>query len=210
MGFNSNLPLLIINTSGRAIGQDVRTLATVTAIEPFRGRGSVATAPEFQGNCQVEVRGQSSTGFPKLAYNLELNDSNGNDLDVPLLGLPSEADWVLYNPYTDKPFLQNFLAYELHEKMGHYSPRRRFVEVFVDTTSGKLDYPGDYKGIYILEEKIKVSTHRVDLARLTAQQNAEPEISGGYIVKKGQGQPGRLQLLHGRGQRFQRASLETP
>jgi hypothetical protein len=189
-GFSSNLPLLIINTSSHGIAQETRTLATVTTIEPFRGRASMATVPEFQGNCQVEVRGQSSTMFPKLSYNLEVDDANGNDLEVPLLGLPSESDWVLYSPYSDKPFLQDFLAYELHEKMGHYSSRRRFVEVFVDTTGGKLDYPGDYQGIYILEEKIKVSSHRVDLARLTTSQNAEPEISGGYIIKKDKDSPG--------------------
>ena len=190
VSFNSNLPLLIINTSGRGIAQEARTLATVTTIEPLRGRASITTTPDFQGNCQVEVRGQSSTGFPKLAYTLEVNDSNGNDLEVPLLGLPSESDWVLYAPYSDKPFLQDFLAYELHEEMGHYSPRRRFVEVFVDTTGGKLDYPGDYQGIYILVEKIKVSSHRVDLARLTTSQNAEPEVSGGYIIKKDKDSPG--------------------
>jgi hypothetical protein len=189
-GFSSNLPLLIINTSGRGIAQESRTLATVTAIEPFRGRAGIATPPEFQGNCQVEVRGQSSTSFPKLGYNMELNDSSGNDLDVPLLGLPSESDWVLYNPYSDKPFLQNFLAYELHEKMGHYSPRRCFVEVFLDTSGGKLEYPGDYQGIYILTEKIKVDPHRVDLARLASSQNTEPEVSGGYIVKKDKDSPG--------------------
>ncbi len=190
VSFNSNLPILIINTSGKGIAQDVRTMATVVAIEPFRSRGGMGTRPEFQGNCQIEIRGQSSTGFPKLGYNLEINDANGNDLEVPLLGLPSESDWVLYNPYSDKPFLQNFLAYELHGKMGHYSPRCRFVEVFIDTTSGKLDYPGDYKGIYILIEKIKVASHRVDLARLAPQQNTEPEISGGYIVKKDKDSPG--------------------
>ncbi len=189
-GFNSNLPLLIVNTSGRGIAQEARTLATVTAIEPFRGRASLATPPAFQGNCQIEVRGQSSTMFPKLGYNLEINDANGNDLEVPLLGLPSESDWVLYAPYSDKPFLQNFLAYELHEQMGHYSPRRRFVEVFLDTTGGKLEYPGDYMGIYILLEKIKVDKNRVNLARLSAEQNAEPEISGGYMIKKDKDSPG--------------------
>jgi hypothetical protein len=192
VGFSSNLPLLIVNTAGRHVAADVRTAAFVTAIEPFRGRASLLTPPAFQGNCQVELRGQTSLWFPKVPYNLELNDPNGNDLEVSLLGLPSESDWVLYNPYSDKPFLQNFLAYELHEKMGHYSPRCRFVEVFVDTSGGKLDYPGDYQGIYILVEKIKVDAHRVDLARLTPQQNAEPEISGGYIIKKDKDSPGDL------------------
>jgi hypothetical protein len=190
--YSSNLPILIVNTLGQWIGAETRIPAFVTAIEPFRGRASVVTPPQFLGNAQIEVRGQTSAGFPKLPYNLELNDPQGNDLEVPLLGLPAESDWVLYNPYSDKPFLQNFLAFELHEKMGHYAPRRRFVEVFVDTSGGKLDYPGDYVGIYILLEKIKVDGNRVDLARLTPQQNAEPEISGGYMIKKDKDSPGDL------------------
>lgn len=211
--FNSNLPLLIINTAGRGIVQDTtRTLATVVAIEPFRGRATLATTPEFSGNCQLEIRGQSSTMFPKLAYNLELNDPNGNDLDAPLLGLPSEADWALYNPYTDKSFLQNFLSYELHEKMGHYSPRCRFVEVFLDTNGGKLEYPGDYKGIYILVEKIKIDPHRVDLARLSPGQNTEPDISGGYIVKKDKDSPGdyNFSTVGGSGFSAQALKLHEP
>jgi len=190
--FSSDLPLLIINTAGRGISQDSRVPAFVTAIDTHRGRAALQAPPSFQGKAQVEIRGQSSAGFPKKAYNVELNDAVGNDLEVPLLGLPQESDWVLYAPYTDKPFLQNFLAFELHEKMGHYAPRRRFVEVFVDTSGGRLEYPRDYAGIYILLEKIKVDASRVDIARLTPQHNAEPEITGGYIVKKDKDSPGDL------------------
>ena len=189
-GFSSKLPLLILNTGSRAVGADARTPAFVTAIEPFRGRAGLQTAPQFQGRAQTEYRGQSSMGFPKKAYNLELNDAAGLDLEAPLLGLPAESDWVLYNPYSDKPFLQNFLAYELHEQMGHYAPRRLFVELFVDSSGGRLDYPRDYAGVYLLVEKLKVDANRVDIARLSAQQNAEPEISGGYMIKKDKDSPG--------------------
>lgn len=206
--FNSNLPLLIINTSGREIVAESRTLATVMAIEPFRGRAGMATPLAHHGNCQVELRGQSSLSFPKQAYTMELNDPNGNDSEVALLGLPAESDWVLYNPYSDKPFLQNFLAYELHEKMGHYSPRRRFVEVFVDRTGGKLEYPADYRGIYILVEKIKIDPNRVNVARLTPMQNGEPEISGGYIIKKDKDSPGDLNFSTQGGSGFSAQNLK--
>lgn len=211
-GFSSNLPLLILNTAGRSVGADVRTAAFVTAIDTVRGRASLLTPPSFLGNAQIELRGQSSLMFPKLPYNLELNDANGNDLKEPLLGLPSESDWVLYNPYTDKPFLQNFLAYELHRKMGHYSPRCRFVEVFVDASGNKLDYPGDYMGIYILVEKIKLAGNRVDLARLSPQQNAEPEISGGYMIKKDKDSPGdrNFSTLGGNGFSAQMLKIHEP
>ncbi|HEY6229097.1 MAG TPA: CotH kinase family protein, partial [Verrucomicrobiae bacterium] len=106
------------------------------------------------------------------------------DRDSDWFGLPEGSDWVLNNPYTDKPFLQNFLAYELFEKMGHYSVRRRFVEVFVNTAGGKVTYPRDYVGVYILLEKIKVDKHRVPIEKLTPYDNTEPDISGGYMFKK--------------------------
>lgn len=191
-GFSSNLPLMIIDTLGNGIWQDYRMPAYVTTIEPVRGRATLLTPPSYQGKAQIELRGQTSTWFPKQPYNLEMNDANGEDLEVPLLGLPAESDWVLNNPYSDKPFLQNFLAFELHEKMGHYSPRRRFVEVFVDTSGGRVERTYDYAGIYVLLEKIKVDNHRVDLARLTPEMNSEPEISGGYMIKKDKDSPDDL------------------
>jgi hypothetical protein len=187
--FSSNLPLLIIETGGRGIAQDVppgqlRTPAALLAIDTFRGRSSLLSKPDFRGLCELEIRGQSSSGFPKRPYNLETQDAFRNDLDVPLLGLPADSDWALYNPYTDKPFIQNFLAFELHEKMGHYAVRRRFFELFVETTKGRLTYPRDYAGIYMLQEKIKIADNRVRLQRLSAYDNALPDISGGYIIKK--------------------------
>ncbi|MBE7500536.1 MAG: lamin tail domain-containing protein [Verrucomicrobiales bacterium] len=188
--FTSNLPLMIVHTAGRGIAAEQRIPAFVVAIEPERGRASLRLPPQHEGKAQIELRGQSSLGFPKKAYNLELTDAAGLDVEVPLLGLPEESDWVLYAPYSDKPFLQNFLAYELHERMGHYAPRRRFIELFVQTTSGRLEYPRDYAGIYLLVEKIKVDNHRVDIARLTPDHTAEPEISGGYMFKKDKDSPG--------------------
>lgn len=193
--FSSNLPLLILATSGRSVNAEVRTPAVITAIEPFRGRASLRTPPSFIGNCQIELRGQSSLGFPKVAYNVELDDPNGNDVKVPLLGLPAESDWVLYNPYSDKPFLQNFLAYELHAKMGHYAPRCRFVELFLDPSAAsrnRLDSQGDYLGIYLLVEKIKADGNRVDITKLGPGQLTEPEITGGYMFKKDKDSPGDL------------------
>ena len=191
-GFSSNLPLLIINTSGRPIGQDTatRTRAFVALLDAHRGRTSMQTEPDFQGLAGIEVRGQTSSGFPKTPYNLEINDEFGNDLAVPLLDLPADSDWALRNPYSDKCMMNDFLALELHEKMGHYAVRRRFVEVFVDANGGKLVYPGDYRGIYVLLEKIKVDKNRLDLAELTTSHTNEPAITGGYIVKKDKSSPG--------------------
>ena len=188
-GFKSKLPLLFISTSGRGIVDHpppgtTRTFGSLLAVDTFRGLSSPLGTPDYLGQCGISIRGQSSAGFPKRPYRLELQDAYRRPHNAGLFGLPADDDWILYNPYTDKPFLQNFLAYELFEEMGHYSVRRRFVELFVQTTTGRISYPRDYAGIYLLLEKIQVDKDRVDLEEMTPYAILEPEIQGGYMFKK--------------------------
>jgi hypothetical protein len=188
-GFKSKLPLVIISTSGRAVmdhppAGSTRTFGSMVAVDTFRGLSSTLGKADYLGQCGISIRGQTSASFPKKPYRLELLDAFGYDRNAELLGLPSANDWVLNNPYTDKPFLQNFLAYELFEKMGHYSVRRRFVELFVNTAGGRVTYPRDYVGVYLLLEKIQVDKNRVALQELTPYDTTEPTITGGYMFKK--------------------------
>ena len=207
-GFSSNLPVLLVYTSGRGISQDLRTRAFISAFEPHVGRSRLSDRPDFQSAAQIEGRGQTSSSFPKQPYNLETQDAYGNDRPAALLGLPSESDWVLHNPYSDKCLMNNFLAFELHRKMGHYAPRCQFVEVFVKTSRGRVSYPADYRGVYVLMEKIKIDAHRVDLTPLTPADDREPEITGGYIIKKDKDSPGDLNFYTAGGGTFSGQALK--
>ncbi len=186
--FNSNLPLMILNTGGPVPANvppgGPRRNGGLIVIDNPLGRASLRDAPQFVGPAAFELFGQTSLDFPKHPHRIEVQDASGNDLNVSLLGLPADADWQLQNPYDDKSFLNDFLGFELFEKMGRYAPRRRFVEVFVDNGTGKLSYPQDYYGIMVLFEKIEVDRHRVNIAELTPTNTTEPEITGGYIFKK--------------------------
>jgi hypothetical protein len=193
--FNSNLPIVIMNTSGRTIAQSVigggvRTRGSVVIIDTFRGRSSIRGEPDYIGMAQLEIFGQTSAGFTKQPFNIELNDAYGNDEAHSLLGLPSEADWKMRNPWSDKCLMNDFLAYELYEDMGNYSVRRRMVEVFIcaPTLAGgnttRITYPGSYYGVLCFLEKIEQDRDRVDVEELTPANTTEPEIAGGYIVKK--------------------------
>lgn len=126
----------------------------------------------YSGAVGIEIRGQSSQGFPMNSYNLELRDDAGNDLDTSLLGMPNESDWVLYAPYTDKSLMHNFLAYTLSNEMGHWAPHCSYVEVMINN---------DYKGIYVLMEKIKRTKGRLNLATLNQTDISGDELTGGYI-----------------------------
>lgn len=187
--FESTLPIVVMNTSGRGIAANIaggapRTRGAVLVIDTFRGKSSITGDPDYIGMAEFEIFGQTSAGFPKKPYNIEVQDEYGGDKSVSLLGFPSDADWKLRNPYSDKCMMNDFLATELFEAMGNYSLRRRQVEVFVDTGGGKLSYPGDYSGIHTFLEKIEQGKDRVAIKELTPSATTEPEITGGYMWKK--------------------------
>jgi hypothetical protein len=189
LNFDSNLPLIVINTLGKGINDLAKIPVNVRIIDTVGGRASLKGEADHDGWAGISWRGSSSLQFPKKSYSLELRDEEGADQKASPLGFPKESDWVLYAPYTDKTLMRDVLAYEMHGNMGHYSVRTRFVEVFVDASRGRLAM-SDYVGIYVFEEKIKRGKDRVDVAPLTSADNQEPEITGGYIFKKDRLDPG--------------------
>lgn len=182
--FTSNLPLVILNTFGRAIAPGTNTPASVRVIAPGTGgRALLAGAADFDGRAAVKGRGYTSLRYPKRSFGLETRTASGEALEAGLLGLPKDADWILYAPYPDKTLLRDVLAYELSNKLGRYASRTRFVEVFVNDGAGRLDR-SNYAGVYVLEEKVKRAPHRVAIQKLSPEDKAEPAITGGYIFKK--------------------------
>ena len=184
LNFNSDLPLVIINTFGQYVYYRGRNIpASFRFINAGKGRSNLAGSADFDGRGDIHVRGHSSLHLPKHSYTFHLRDESARKAKVSIFGLPKDSDWVLYAPFTDKTLLRDVLAYELSSKMGHYAARTKFVEVFMAHGGGKLTR-GDYAGVYVLEEKIKRAKKRVNIAELTPGDNAEPEISGGYIFKR--------------------------
>ena len=128
---------------------------------------------------------------PKRPYKLETWDEYNEDIDVPLLGFPADSDWILSNPYTDRTFMRTMLAMELSNEMGYYSPRTKFIELFVNEDGGQVGGPNsdDYKGVYVLMEKIKRGEDRVNIDKLSPSDNTEPDITGGYIIRHDKNRP---------------------
>ncbi|MEL7534088.1 MAG: lamin tail domain-containing protein, partial [Bacteroidota bacterium] len=181
---DSDLPILIIDTDGQAIGSGTKTASFSALIEPNTtiGRTSLGDLPSFAGRVGYRVRGSSSGGFPKKQFSMELWDEQGEDLAGPLLDLPEESDWVLYAPGRyDRSRLNNMIMYDLSNRIGRYAPRTRFVEVYLNTGGGDVE-AGDYWGLYIIVEKIKRDADRVDVEKLAPSQNSLPELDGGYML----------------------------
>ncbi|MBK8955225.1 MAG: CotH kinase family protein [Saprospiraceae bacterium] len=174
---SSNLPICIIDTRGKTIVNEPKILAHMKIIDNERGKINKVTDKNFNYNnfIAIEIRGNSSQFYPQKQYGLELRDSTtGEDLDASILGMPEEEDWVLYAPYNDISMLRNVLTYHLWNNMGHWGPRTRFCEVILNN---------EYVGIYIMMESIKRGADRVDIAKLTAEDTAGRDLTGGYIMK---------------------------
>ncbi|WAC21494.1 CotH kinase family protein [Luteolibacter sp. SL250] len=188
--FQSNLPVLVLDSFGVNVDSNTSqsapyrtTLAAIYEPDQVTGKTSLGATPNQVLRGGTHVRGQSSAGFPQKQYAWELwRDHIDEDEKLPVLGMPEGADWVLHAPWNDKSLMRNALAYGLARDWAGPGAgmRTRFVEVFFNQAGTTLDH-GDYRGVYVLVEKIKRDEERVDVEELTPLAT---DITGGYIFSK--------------------------
>ena len=175
---SSNLPILKVNTKGKAIVNEPKILADMQLIYNGIGKtNSVTDKPTgYLGKTGIEFRGSTSQQlFPKKPYGFELwVDSTEKSRKVALLGMPEESDWVLNATYNDKTLMRDVLSYDLANRMGRYATRSRYVEMMVNDK---------YEGLYILMEKVKRDKNRVDISSLKVTDNTGDDVTGGYLLK---------------------------
>lgn len=173
---SSNIPIVVINTDSQEIVDEYRIVANMGIIDNGEGALNHITDPfnDYSGKISIEIRGSTSQAFPKKSYGFETQDESGENRNVSLINLPEENDWILYAPYSDKTLIRNILAYRLARELGQYAPRTKLCELIVN---------GEYKGVYVLIEKIKRDKNRVDISELNPDEISGDDVSGGYIIK---------------------------
>lgn len=191
LSFSSNLPILVLHSFQSSIVADVKRPAYLSFydVNPTTSRASLRAQPTFQIRTGTELRGSSSLGFPKNSMGVETRDEADLDQSIEWLGLPDEADWVFYAPYTDKTLMRNALVYQLSREMGRYAPNTRFVEMYLKHGTGEMS-SRDYLGVYVVTEKIKRDRNRVDIDPLEPHEIEGEDVTGGYIFKKDRLDPG--------------------
>jgi len=172
----SNLPIFVIDTQGQTIPDEPKITAWMGVVDNGDGQTNSLSDPfnVYDGHIGIERRGSSSQSFPKLSYAVETRNADGFDVNVSLLGMPEEEDWVLHGPYSDKSLMRNVLIFHIAHQMGRYASRTRFVELVLN---------GDNQGVYVLMEKIKRDPDRVDISTLNPDETEGDDLTGGYIVK---------------------------
>ena len=174
---SSGLPIVVINTDlGKTIPDDTKITADMKIIWHGQGQRNYISdsGNVYTGKIGIEIRGAFSASLPQKPYGLETRDITGANLNVPLLGMPAENDWLLLANYNDKTFLRNALAFDIFMKMGNYATRTRYCEVVVNN---------EYQGIYLLGEKIKQDKERVNISSLKKKDLSGDDLTGGYIFK---------------------------
>ena len=173
---STNIPLIMINTNNQLIVDEPKINVDFKVIDNFPNSLNYPTDSGniYSGIAGIEIRGSYSATLPQKPYGIETRDTQGNNNNVSLFGMPQENDWILIANYNDKTFLRNVLAFDLFEKMGHYAPRTKLCEVVVNDI---------YNGIYVFTEKIKRDNGRVDIAKLDLDDNFGDSLTGGYIFR---------------------------
>ena len=168
-----DLPIVFVDTKGECLDSKVTEKIPATMKVLDGKTNNVAdSAKGTRYDIGIKVRGQSSALFPKPGYGVEVRDEKGEGLDVSLFGLPPSDDWVFHGPYVDKSLIRNALAHWLFRQAGHYSPRSKHFDLYIN---------GVYRGVYVLLEKIKRDKYRVDVSKLKETDISGEEVTGGYI-----------------------------
>lgn len=168
--FTSNLPIIKITTP--AAITTTQSQGAMSIIDNISGVNNDTDPPTFTGMIGIKLRGNA--GYAKQSYSIETWSAPTISLDTALLGMPSENDWVLLGNYPDRSLMRANLALTLHTNMGRYAPRMKHCEVIINN---------QYAGIYNFGEQIKRDIGRLDLSKLTVNDNFGHNMTGGYIWK---------------------------
>ena len=184
---DSNLPIVIIttdldqNNQPLEILDDPKILASLKIIKRPDGSRNYLSDQNttaylnYNGRIGIEIRGSSSQALPKKGYGLTtLKADNVSNNNVSILGMPSENDWILNGLAFDPSLIRDYLSYNLSRQIGEYATRTVYCELVIN---------GEYKGLYILQEKVKSSTNRVNVLKIAATDITTPNVTGGYITK---------------------------
>ena len=172
----SHLPIVTVSTNGQDIPNENKITAHMGIIYNGPGETNHLSDPynHYDGFIGIELRGSSTLWFPKKQFAVETRDSLGENNNVSLFGMPEENDWIFNAPYTDKSLMRNVLIYNMARGAGSYASRSHYFELVIN---------GDYRGVYVMLEKVKRDDNRVDIDKLNPDEVSGDDLSGGYIIK---------------------------
>lgn len=172
--YNTDLPILKIRTATSSIVEEDYEPSQITLIE----QGQIT----LQSNLGIRLRGNTSLGFPKKSYRLELweDETGSSNRNESILGMRSDDDWLLDGMWNEPLSIRDKSAMELWLSFGRIQAasavdgpvlgaKREYCELFID---------GLYRGVYYIGE-------RLDEKQLQLDRDNDPSLAGELYKAKG-------------------------
>ena len=206
--FDSTIPLVVCSSLDRTIrpapggcGRGGYTPGRFLIFAPdANGVARFTDAPLLAHRVGYRKRGNPdfSCGRAKFFFNMEFRDREDKDEDVAFLDFSPHADFAMWGPYEfDRSYMRNPIAFWMSRAIGRWAPRTQFVECFLRNPGvGKLSME-NYWGVYVLMERNERGAGRIDVERLEPGDNQEPDVTGGYILKRDRIEPHDVGLSAG-------------
>lgn len=177
--FVTHLPLVVIDLQGNRIpnvytfsedgskrvyseeglaNPDPWASMNIKIIDNENGKNHITDEAVIENNGLIKLRGMTSRGFDKKQYGIKFMDGEA-ELELSVLGMEADEDWVLSNSLLDLSGIRNYMAMNIGRMLFLYTSEVRFCEVIFkdgDTYT--------YQGLYLFEESIKQAEGRVNIA----------------------------------------------
>lgn len=170
--FCSHLPIVLIEADDQRIYKEEKIWVEIKVIDNKNGNNHLEDEPDFTTVSTIKYRGNTSyTTSDKKQYRLEFfKEKEGKKRNISVMGMKSDCDWVLNAPFLDRSLLRNNLIYGISRGIMDWAPATEFCEVFLD---------GEYQGVYLMIESIKISKSRINLNNFGLISGETP-----YLVKR--------------------------
>ena len=172
---NFDMPVISINTGSKSLPDECSVVGKnypSTNIDGMKKKISVDVriynpdgTLQYDRKGRINYRGSSSLNFKKKSYAFvtgkEKTKNSDGDVDTGkanLFGLSDGAkdkDWVLYAATPDPSMMRNRLVFDLYKEMtGKWGVNSMYVELIINN---------EYKGVYVLMDKITMNEKRVNI-----------------------------------------------
>ncbi len=153
-------PVVYINTDGKSVESDWRTVDCTIRLDNIEKRYIMT-----EETATIKCRGNASMGWPKKSYTIKFTE--GQKLGG--LGEGKSKNWVLVSNHCDQSLLRNHTGFWLQRNMDglEWTPDCRPVDVYLN---------GDYRGNYMLIEKVTVNEDRVNIQNPKTDSSLEADF----------------------------------
>ncbi len=150
--FASSLPSVYVETSvgsQNIIEYEYKDTGAKTTIT--NKNGVIEYKDTQTGNSEFKIRGNTTRDYAKKPFQLKLSEKGD------LFGMGRSKTWILLANYLDQSLLRNSVMYEIGKYLGMQTCDFTSVDLYID---------GYYHGIYLLCEKVQISSNRLNIHEL--------------------------------------------